>query len=169
MKNILIISATLNSNLDLANKLNSLLNDENVKSKVIDLECFGLPIYHASNSDQNTEKYSKQIKELTDCLVQADGLIICAPEYNGSIPPIVNNAIAWVSVSTDYWRDGFNNKIGLVATSSGGAAIKYNTAMKNQLEHLGMIVLPRYISVTSNNPLNETSTKKILKQFINLI
>ena len=77
--------------------------------------------------------------------------------------------IAWISVSTDYWRDGFNKKISLIASSSGGGGAKYFIAMKNQLEHLGSVVMPRGIQISSSNPLNEESTKKILKHFINLL
>ena len=91
------------------------------------------------------------------------------PEYNGSIPPIVNNAIAWISGSTNYWRDAFNNKITLIATSSGGPGTKFITAMKSQFEYLGCIVMPRALSSNESNPLNIESTEKILKQFIKII
>ena len=52
--------------------------------------------------------------------IKASGFIICAPEYNGSIPPVLTNIIAWLSVMGDDWRLVFNGKIGLLATHSGG-------------------------------------------------
>jgi len=112
------------------------------------------------------EKYATVIKTITDEIVQANGLIICAPEYNGGTPPILTNAISWISVTTDYWRDAFNDKIAIIATNSGGPAVKFNISLKNQLEHLGMIVMPQYISVTSNNPLNDEVAGKKIKQFL---
>ena len=169
MKKVLILSATNNSNLILAKELSELVNSKNVNFEVESFENYAFPIFNASTYKSDKEKNIKNIKLLTKKMVEANGLIICSPEYNGSIPPIVTNAIAWVSVSTDYWKDAFKNKVGLIASSSGGAAIKFNIAMKNQLEHLGMVVMPRLISTSSKNPLRKESAKKILKHFINLI
>ena len=169
MKNIVILTATKNSNYSLGENLIELINQEENQVVLSSFEDFNLPLFSASDYERLKQKHSSDIREITDLLVKADGVIICAPEYNGSIPPIVTNAIAWISVTTEYWRDAFVDKIGLIASSSGGPAIKYNTAMKNQLEHLGMVVIPRMINVSSSNPLKTESASKILKQFINLI
>ena len=115
------------------------------------------------------QKQGNLYLQLTKYFQDNQGIIICAPEYNGSTPPIVNNAIAWISTTTDYWRDAFNKKIALIGTSSGGPGTKYITTMKLQMEHLGCVVMPRAISANKSNPLNPKSTNKILKQFIDLI
>ena len=169
MKNILILTATKNSNYDLGKNISDLIDKNKYQVILSSFEDINLPLFLASDYEKLKQKHLNDIRKITDFLVEADGLIICSPEYNGSIPPIVTNVIAWISVTTEYWRDAFANKIGLIATSSGGSAIKYNIAMKNQLEHLGMVVIPRMINVTSNNPLNKESASKILKQFLNLI
>ena len=169
MKKVVILVATKNSNYILAENLLELIDCKKYNVELRSLEEFELPLFLASEYDELKQKYLNEIKSITDLLVESDGLIVCAPEYNGGIPPIITNALAWISVSTDYWRDAFVNKISLIATSSGGPAIKYNIAMKNQLEHLGMVVMPRMISVSSNNPLKKESALKILKQFLNLI
>ena len=166
MKSVLIISATKGNNYLLANKLYDLI-DCGVNKKIIILEEYEVPLFVASTYEENKAKYKKIISMITDDLVKVDGVIVCAPEYNGSIPPILTNIIAWISVSTEYWRDAFLNKVALIATYSGGPANKFNIAIKNQLEHLGMVVIPRYISVNSKNPLNLESAKKILKQLLN--
>ena len=57
----------------------------------------------------------------------------------------------------------------LFACGSGGDAVKYIVAMKNQLEHLGVVVLPRTINVSSNKPFNHTTVEKILLKFANLL
>jgi chromate reductase, NAD(P)H dehydrogenase (quinone) len=175
MKNILIISATLKNNYNLAKELDALVNDlkindsDSIKTTIISLEDYKLPLYTECAFDENINNYKNTISKLTNEFVENQGIIICAPEYNGSIPPIVNNAIAWISTTTDYWRDAFNKKVALIGTSSGGAGTKYITTMKLQMEHLGCIVMPRAISANKSNPLNEDSAKKILKQFIELI
>ena len=165
MKKVLIVSATKGSNLKLAKDIYNIL-DGAIEKKCISLEDYDLPLFKSSDYDKVKSKYSKVIAKITNELVEADGLIICAPEYNGSTPSIVTNTISWISVTTDYWRGAFLNKTGLICTHSGGPAIKYNISMKNQLEHLGMIVMPRYISVTSDNPINKINVEKILKQFL---
>ena len=169
MKNIVILTATKNSNFTLGKNLSELINQEEYQTIVTSFEDFNLPLFVASDYEKLKQEHLNDIKNITDLLVEAQGVIICSPEYNGSIPPIVTNAIAWISVSTEYWRDAFANKIGLIATSSGGPAIKYNVAMKNQLEHLGMVIIPRMVKVSSSNPLKKESASKILKQFLNLI
>ena len=141
----------------------------NVDTKTISLEEYPLPLYTAKNSNFIDPHNIKIVEKITKYFVDYQGIIICAPEYNGSIPPIITNAISWISTSTDYWRDAFLHKIGLVATSSGGPGNKFLTTMKIQLEHLGTVVIPRFISVNSSSPLKKDSAEKILKQFINLI
>ena len=168
MKNILIISATLKNNYKLAKQLKTLI-DKEANVTVISLENYDFPIYTDNTFDKHIKSYQRTIEELTKYFIDNQGIIICAPEYNGSTPPIVNNAIAWISTTTKYWRDAFNNKIALIATSSGGAGTKYITIMKLQMEHLGCVVMPRSISANESNPLNIESTKKILKKFIDLM
>ena len=169
MKNIVILTATKYSNNNLGENLSELINKSEYQVTLSCLEDYDLPLFLASNYEKSKANHLNDIENITNLLVKADGLIICAPEYNGSIPPIISNAIAWISVATEYWRDAFVNKIGLIASSSGGPAVKYNIAMKNQLEHLGMVVIPRMISVSSSNPFKKESSLKILKQFLNLI
>ena len=137
MKKIIIISATSSTNLELSNKILNILNEFDVQSQIINSEDYELPLFVASEYEQKKEENFDTINKLTNAFIESSGLIICAPEYNGSIPPIITNMIAWISVSTDNWRDGFNKKVSLIASSSGGGADKYRIAMKNQLEHLG--------------------------------
>ena len=167
MKNILIVSATLKNNYKLAKQLKTLI-DKEANVSVISLENYDLPIYTENTFNKHIKSYQNIIEELTKSFMDNQGIIICAPEYNGSAPPIVTNAIAWISTSTKYWRDAFNNKIALIATYSGGPGAKYTAIMKLQMEHLGCIVMPRAINTNESIPLNIESTKKILKQFIGL-
>ena len=169
MKNILIVSATKNNNYSLSKALSDNLKELDLESTIISLEDYKLPLYTDKIFDEEKENYIQTIESLTRHFINNKGLIICGPEYNGSIPPIINNSIAWISTSTDYWRDAFKNKIALIGTSSGGPGNKFITSMKIQLEHLGCVVMPRAISANKSNPLNSESTTKILTQFRNLL
>ena len=77
--------------------------------------------------------------------------------------------ISWISVSTNNWRDAFNNKISLIGTSSGGPASRFISSMKIQLEHLGSIVMPRTINISKAVQFNEKLAEKILTKFVDLL
>tara|TARA_A100001011_G_scaffold266393_1_gene275380 strand:+ start:1063 stop:1563 length:501 start_codon:yes stop_codon:yes gene_type:complete len=166
MKRVVILSATSKSNLELAKSLETILSKLNVTTKIINLEEYSFPLYSSSKEEEGPPA---NVFDLSNKLVESDGMVICAPEYNGGVPPVVSNAIAWISVTTKNWRDGFNGKKGVVASSSGGAANRYIASMKSQLEHLGMIVLPRTIVVSSSKPINKKSSKQILLQLSKIL
>ena len=163
MKSILIVSATSGTNHVLAKDILEIVTVEGASGTIINLESYNLPLY-TPNAELDTD-----VNKITDALISSDGYIVCAPEYNGSIPPIVTNAIAWISVSTDEWRDAFCNRFALLASSSGGSGDKYLLAMKTQLEHLGSIVMPRAIMTSASSPLNPDSARKIISRFISYL
>ena len=164
MPNILIISATNDNNLELSNKLQVFLSELHVESKVVSLENLDLPLFGGK-----TDVEDSVIKDLVSDLSMTKGLIFCAPEYNGGVPPVLSNAITWVTVKTPEWRDAFSGKFALIATSSGGQGNRFLTAFRSQLEHLGVNVLARTISHQQEKPLKEDSVKNILQGLIDII
>ena len=164
MKNVLIISATNDKNLLLANNLYDIISKMNVLTDLICLEDLNLPLF-TSNIDLN----NNNINEFSEKLSKSSGLIICGPEYNGGVPPVLSNALTWVSVKSKNWRDAFNGKFAIIATHSGGNGFRFLLAIRSQLEHMGTNVLSRTISVSNENPLNNESATKILSSFINLV
>jgi NAD(P)H-dependent FMN reductase len=170
MKNkVLIVSATSSTNLKLSKDLEKILQKFNINTEIINIEEYSLPLFVSSNYIEIKEKHLDKINDLTEKFIKARGMIMCSPEYNGSIPPIVTNMIAWISVSTEDWRFAFSDKISLIATSSGGPGNKYIMAMKSQLEHLGSVVMPRSITTSSADKLDLNSAEKILNKFIKLL
>ncbi len=162
MSKILIISATKGTNFILAKNIK---RDINIKNEIVVLEDYEMPLYlpNLNNIDKAL------IYELGQKFKNADGLIFCAPEYNGGSPPILTNAITWISVITDNFRELFSNKKALIGTHSGGAGARFLSTFRIQLEHLGVIVFPRTIMVNNTSPYNEDSVKSILNDFIKLI
>ena len=158
MKNIIIISATSGNNLNLAIKIGELLD---LQCQIISLEDYYLPLYTG-----NIELEDKTlINDLCQKVINADGFIFCGPEYNGGSAPILTNAITWISVTTDYWKDAFKDKIGLIATHSGGNGDSFLLTFRQQLEFLGVVVYPKSIKVNKTNPFDVNLTKKIIKDF----
>ena len=158
MKKILIISATSGNNLILANKIGKLFDLEN---KIISIEDYQLPLYTGKVELED----KTAINGLCQKVIDASGFVFCGPEYNGGSAPILTNAITWISVTTDHWRDAFTNKIGLVATHSGGDGSSFLSTFRKQLEFMGVVVYPRSIQVNKSKDFDAGSAKKIIARF----
>tara|TARA_B100000902_G_scaffold5098_1_gene6563 strand:+ start:630 stop:1118 length:489 start_codon:yes stop_codon:yes gene_type:complete len=162
MKKILIVSATSGNNLDLANDIRKLLSIDN---EVISLEDYELPLYTGKVKIDNQTIINKLCKKV----IEASGFIFCGPEYNGGSTPMLINAITWISVTTDHWRDSFSDKIGLIATHSGGGGSSFLSTFRQQLEFMGVVVYPRSIKVNKSKEFNAESSKKIITSFEKLL
>tara|TARA_B100001142_G_scaffold287462_1_gene303039 strand:- start:62 stop:550 length:489 start_codon:yes stop_codon:yes gene_type:complete len=162
MKKILIVSATSGNNLDLANDIRNLLSIDN---EVISLEDYELPLYTGKAKIDNQTILNKSCKKV----IEASGFIFCGPEYNGGATPMLINAITWISVTTDHWRDSFSDKIGLIATHSGGGGSSFLSTFRQQLEFMGVVVYPRSINVNKSKEFNVESSKKIITSFEKLL
>ena len=74
-----------------------------------------IPLY---NQDFEGELRPPPVKRLLADIAAADGLVLCAPEFNHSIPGVLKNAIDWAS------RPGFQSvlaykHVAIMATSRG--------------------------------------------------
>jgi len=156
---LLICTASSGKNRALADRLHELAAEAGQTSKVIDLSEDALPLYtpaaHAAGMPAGLEPLSGLFREATS-------FAFVAPEYNGSIPPTLSNAIAWLSVGTEDFRELFNGKGAAIATHSGGGGQKVLVAMRLQLSHLGVNVLGRELLTSSQKPLNEDSARAVL-------
>src|SRR5690606_19583342 len=103
MKKILIISATSRSNLELGKAIAAQAPD-GVETSFVVLEDLKMPLY---NPKIESEGVPSDIVDLTVKMAEVGAFILIAPEYNGSIPPVVNNAIAWISRASKEWRASF--------------------------------------------------------------
>jgi chromate reductase, NAD(P)H dehydrogenase (quinone) len=75
-----------------------------------------IPLY---NQDFEGEKRPAPVKELLLAIAESDGLVLCAPEFNHSIPGVLKNALDWAS------RPAFASVMAykpaaIMATSRGG-------------------------------------------------
>lgn len=57
-----------------------------------------IPLY---NFDVETEGIPAAVTTLKNRIAAADGLLICTPEYNNSIPGVAKNAIDWLTRPSD--------------------------------------------------------------------
>ncbi len=158
---MLILSATNGNNLELAHTFAAEASAQGLAAEVMSLPDLQIPLY---NSLDKTKGAGDGLSKLAQALRQHKSLVVCAPEYNGSIPPVVSNAIAWLSVSTDDFRALFNSRPVALATHSGGGGQKLLVAMRLQLSHLGCTVLGRELLSTSQKAANPETITALVSQ-----
>jgi chromate reductase, NAD(P)H dehydrogenase (quinone) len=62
-----------------------------------DLKVYDLAPIPAYNQDFEGDKRPPVVKQMLADIEAADGLVLCAPEFNHSIPGVLKNAIDWAS------------------------------------------------------------------------
>jgi chromate reductase, NAD(P)H dehydrogenase (quinone) len=161
---ITIIASSNNKNLELANTLKQIATQMGQTTQLINLVELGLPLYTPTEEKENG--IPPQLKALVDIFTDTQAMIFVAPEYNGGIPPVLTNAIAWLSVSGDHWRGCFNGKSAMIATHSGSGGNNLLFALRNQLAYIGMNVVGRQIITNYNKKLNPESAQEVINQLI---
>lgn len=161
---ILFLLASSGENLKLATKLQEQLNELGIENETINLMSLKLPLYDMDV--EINEGIPKKIAPLMQKMDMATSYIVVAPTYNGSIPPVLSNTVAWISRSTPDFRVLFNEKVILLCSHSNSDCNGALRAMRQQFMKLGSIILTREIGTTLEKPLDEKSSLKILKQFI---
>ena len=117
---------------------------------VIDLRDYPMPIYNADDHVRNG--FDINALRFQDLLGEHEGLLIASPEYNGSIPGGLKNAIDWASRKSEKYElnQVFKNKWGALITVSPGSfgGLRCMAHLRGVLSIMGVIVLPMEIAVT---------------------
>jgi len=166
MSKIGIIVASATNNRKLGDKIQELATAKDVETTVINLVDLNLPLY--STTEEERSGIPDIAKDLAEKILSLQSFIIIAPEYNGVMPPVLNNAMAWTSRATESWRDAFNEKVVGLATHSGGGGAKGLQAMRIMFQHLGANVIAREILTTYEKPLSDSSADKMIDQLVKL-
>ena len=156
---LLIITASHNKNLVLAKKVQAAAGEKAIAAKVLDLTELDIPVYSSRSHDDGPGSDFEQLRQL---MTDADGLWICAAEYNGGVPPILGSAVAWLSTQCDDFREMFTGLPTALSTHSGGGGQKVLTTMRTQFAHLGCIVLGRELASSDWKEANPDSIDAML-------
>lgn len=163
---ILILVSSQKKNMELALLFKQYLQSVGSDSDLVDLVALDLPLYSSRVENDNPPKI---VIELAKKMEKAKALIFVAPEYNGSLPPVLNNSISWISRVGVDWRESFNGKPALIATHSGGGGSQVLMAMRLQLSYLGVNVMGRQILTHKGKDLNHESMEAVLDQLKNMV
>ena len=107
-----------------------------------------VPLY---NQDFEGEKRPAPVKELLSAIAESDGLVLCAPEFNHSIPGVLKNALDWAS------RPAFTSvmaykPVAIMATSRGAlGGARCLEHLRVALDSmLSRVALAREVTITSS-------------------
>lgn len=113
----------------------------------VDLKDYPMPLY---NQDLEAESgLPEAVLQFKALLKSHQGFIIACPEYNGSITPLLKNAIDWASrpepEEASLSLTCFKGKVAaLLATSPGGlGGLRGLVHVRAILEGIGVIVIPQ--------------------------
>ena len=140
MAHILLITATSGTNFELAEKFAENAQSKGHDTEIIDLAEMDLPMFTVARSKGDG---APDVTELITKMTLADAWVVIAPEYNGSVPPTLNNAIAWMSTDWKQFRTMCTGKPVGLATHSGGGGAHVIMAMRQQFSFIGADVIGR--------------------------
>ena len=103
------------------------------------------------------------LSDLMATLDRGDAWFVFAPEYNGSYPPVLNNAIAWLSRDGDDFRRLFRDRTVALGTHSGGGGQHVIMAMRMQFSFLGCVVIGRSLVTNKKKSANPETIEAMLK------
>ena len=167
MNNIGILVASVNKNMELALNIQEVITELEAKSELVNLVALDLPMCTSIVEDE--KGIPKEVTELAIKLLAYDALIIVSPEYNGSMPPVLNNAIAWVSRVGDDFRAIFNQKFVALASHSGGGGMRGNDAVRAMFSYVGANVLSREIINNYSKPYKRDTVVSVVEELVNYI
>lgn len=116
---------------------------------LIDLRDFPMPLFDQdAETAQGMPEPARRFKSL---LIEHDGFLIAAPEYNSSITPLLKNAIDWASRSApgEPPLAAFRGKVATLMAASPGAlgGLRGLVTVRSILGNIGVIVLPDQVAV----------------------
>jgi chromate reductase len=164
MNVITILCASQGKNKELSSFIAQEIKKQGKTAEIIDIINLNLPLF--SDKEELQNGIPENATRLSQTLINTQGLVIVAPEYNGTFPPSLNNLISWVSKTSDNWRESFNNKNCLIATHSGGGGHHVLMALRHQLAFLGANVLGRAILTTYQKSLDPETLKVCVNNLI---
>ena len=152
MARFLMITATSGTNHDLAVMFSNAAQAKGHEAEIVDLAELDLPMFTLARS-KDPEK-TPDISGLNQKMMDSDSWVIIAPEYNGSYPPTLNNAIAWMSRDWQNFRSMCTGKPVGLATHSGGGGAHVIMAMRQQFSFIGADVIGRSCQSGRNKDAN---------------
>ena len=119
-------------------------------AELLELADYPMPMY---DEDEETRSgLPEPVRAFKAKVVAAPGYIVCSPEYNGSLSPLLKNSLDWLSRQGDDPRPraAYDGKvIGLMAASDGGlGGLRGLVHLRQILSNLGAHVHPEEFALS---------------------
>lgn len=141
-----------------------------VEIEILELADFPMPLM---DEDLESERGMPQgAADFKGKLIEADGFIISAPEYNSSITPLLKNALDWASRSQTKGEKpltAFRGKTAVLMSASPGSlgGMRGLVPLRMMLGELGITVIPQYRCISAagdafdeDGSLKDSNTQK---------
>ncbi|MEZ5758384.1 MAG: NAD(P)H-dependent oxidoreductase [Emcibacteraceae bacterium] len=117
----------------------------------IDLKDFEMPIYDGDLEEKyNLPENAVRLKKL---FIEHDGFFIASPEYNSSIPPLLKNALDWISrphEADEKPLSAYQGKIAAIGSTSPGAlgGLRGLVPLRMMLSNIAVHVIPNQVAIS---------------------
>ncbi|MEJ8756916.1 NAD(P)H-dependent oxidoreductase [Pontibacter sp. H259] len=136
-------------------------------SEILDLKEYNFPVFDERLKYQANP--TEQVLDFAAKIKNADGVIICTPEYNGGYPASIKNAIDLL------YEEWYRKPIGIVTVSDGSfGGTQVITSLQFSLWKIRAWVVPAMFPVPkvqeaftdTGEPTDKASTEKRAKRFL---
>lgn len=130
---------------------------------LVSLRDYPMPLY---NQDEEAEHgQPDSVAELKALFVEHDGLLIAAPEYNGSITPLLKNTLDWLSRrhGDEPSMVAYTGKTAAIMGASAGGlgGLRGLVHVRAILSNLGVLVIPKQFALrAAHDAFDETGNLK---------
>lgn len=159
----------------LVNEAANIARQMNAHVTLISLKHYHMPIYSAD--EEIKEGMPAKVKEFRHLMIQNEVIFISSPEYNGSVPALLKNAIDWASRSETGTssRDAFKGKTFVIMGASAGptGGSRALVHLRAILEAIGGTVITEQVTIPfadkafdEQGHLKDPILKKQLEQLV---
>jgi len=121
-------------------------------AEILEADTVDLPLF---NQDlENNPGVINKVKPVYEHFLNADGLIVVSPEYNGSVSPYLKNTVDWISrlpriLANEGYINPFHGKPLLLASATPGQSggILGLQSARNLFTYLGGLILAEQITL----------------------
>lgn len=118
------------------------------EANFVDLADLPMPLY---NQDLEDGQFPENAGAFKKMMIEHDGFLIAAPEYNSSITPLLKNTIDWCSRSaTKGEASAYRGKVAALVAASPGSmgGLRGLGHVRSILHSMGVIVIPQQLAVS---------------------
>ncbi len=120
------------------------------------------------NPDNDGDSVAKEVADFRQLLNNADGVIICTPEYAHGVPGTLKNAIDWTISSSS-----FPHKPTMLITASTGGHYGHKALLETlkaieakNIDHLQMVIPFVKTKVSIDNKITDENTLAVVNRLI---